>query len=491
MGHLLMKPRLANAAIVAFLAGPAAAETVTLSIEQTTQPGQSVFVSAPHPMLGNGAVQSAVKLVPQEYPVWQATFDMPAGVAFTPEFLVRNDSPANLPNPANVISSQVGEPVSTTEPAGDVGQRFTIWTSAATETVTGRVFTSADDFTPVDVVFELVEEADDTRQFRAHVTPQDVAMGRRFEILIDDNPITPSGGLRLHGRDLEYRHSQFFRGPAPEQPPLPARRETFTWTPSDARFKPRTIRVQLPRNYDRDTTATYPVLYAQDGQNVFAPGGPFGSWDLDIITRNFATQGEIPDIILVGIDNTSDRLVEYIPSWLSLSGNSGRGEDFLAIIRDELMPEVQSRYRVATGPENTTHIGSSLGGVLGFVAAHEFPDLFGTVVAMSPSTWIDRAEFISRATSTDPASRARLWIDSGTAGSSNDSYADTIALRDAMIAAGHAIGPHLAHAVGLNHQHNEAAWRLRSPDALRWAYNAVAPEISEHSDVFVIWGEGE
>ncbi len=462
-------------------------ESLTLSVEQATLPGQSVFVSAAHPMFGNDGVTTAVKLSPHDYPVWRATFDLPPGVGITPTFLVRSDAPSLLPDPANVISSTEGQPTGTSAPTNPIGQRFVIWTEPPATSVTARI--TGADFEPVEFPFTLDDL--DPRRFLGTASAEDVAMGRRIEIFVDGNLVTLSGGLRLHNRDLEYRHYQFFEGPAPEVIPLSARRETFTWTPTDPRFKARTIRVQLPRDYNRDTERTYPVLYAQDGQNVFSPGGPFGSWDLDIITRNFAISGELPDIILVGIDNTSDRNHEYIPSWLTLGGSPGRGEDFLAIIRDELMPEVQSRYRVATGPRNTAHIGSSLGGVLGFVAAHEFADTFGSVIAMSSSFWINRAEFIARATAVSPQQRARLWMDSGTAGASNDSYADTIAVRDAMIAAGHAIGPRFAHTVGLNHQHNEAAWRLRSPDATRWLYNATVPEVSEYSDLFVVTGPAE
>jgi len=479
------------AAVLIAVATVAAAESVMVSIEQETQLGQSVFVSAPHPLFGDGTVERSVKLSPHAYPTWQVSFDLPPGVMLTPTFLLRNDSPSQVPSSTNVIATQEGKPISTSPPASTIGQRFVIWTSPDVESVTARVFAAHLEFTPIEFDFTASDEFEDDSRFMGEVATEHVAMGRRLEIRVDGNTITPSGGLRLHGYDLEYRHGQFFRGAARILPPATTRRETFTWTPTDTRFKPRTIRIQLPRDYDNDMYRTWPVLYAQDGQNVFAPGGPFGSWDLDVITRNFATFGEIPDIILIGIDNTSDRNLEYIPSWLSLGDTSGRGEDYLALIRDELMPEIATRYRVASGPVNTAHMGSSLGGVLGFVATHEFSDTFGAVVAMSPSTWIDRAAFIARATAMEPDERARLWIDSGTAGTSNDAYVDTIALRDAMIAAGHAIGPGFAHAVGLNHQHNEAAWRLRSPDALRWLFNAVSPEVSEHTDVFIVNGPVE
>jgi predicted alpha/beta superfamily hydrolase len=88
---------------------------------------------------------------------------------------------------------------------------------------------------------------------------------------------------------------------------------------------------------------------------------------------------------------------------------------------------------------------------------------------MSPSFWLNRPGFLERARR-PPSSRARLLIDSGTAGMINDAYPDTIAVRDALIAGGHVLGPAFHHATGIGHAHNEAAWRERLPGALRWLY---------------------
>jgi predicted alpha/beta superfamily hydrolase len=259
-------------------------------------------------------------------------------------------------------------------------------------------------------------------------------------------------------------------GSAPGAPASIPRRESFTWTPSAPLFKPRTITVLLPRGYDDSTTRRYPVLYAEDGQNVFSPGGPFGSWDLDLIATDLMRSGEIPGIIIVAIDNGGiDRIAEYIPEWIVYEDVSTRGGEYLRLLIGEVMPEIDRRYRTKQGPANTAHLGSSLGGVIGFEAANEHADVFGAVVAMSPSFWLNRPGFVERA-GRPPSTRARLYIDSGTEGTRNDACADTMAVRDALIGSGHVFGAPFLHTVGLADGHNEAAWRGRLPGALRWLY---------------------
>ncbi|MCC5876870.1 MAG: hypothetical protein JJU11_11680 [Candidatus Sumerlaeia bacterium] len=279
-------------------------------------------------------------------------------------------------------------------------------------------------------------------------------------------------------QELEIRREHLVTGepgapPTFDPPPpeaSPARVETFVFNPGN--FSSRTIRVLLPKGYNEGTDP-YPLLLAQDGQNVFHPGGPFGTWNLDQTITQLIDEGSIPPIILVGVDNTNERFAEYIPNWGSLMGTDGRGNEFLAMIRDELIPELESRYRLSAEPEDRTHLGSSLGGLLGWEAAHSFRDTFGTVAALSPSFQIE-TETIMTMAAEEPSARSRLYIDSGTLGSTGDGYWNTIGVRDRLIESGHAIGPDFMHRVGLNQQHNEAAWRARSPRVLLWIYNPEA-----------------
>lgn len=350
----------------------------TLELEYQTQWGESVFVGADHPLLGNGDPTRAVKLSPHDYPRWSITLDLPEGTEFRPVFYLREDDFSRLADASNATLLE-------------------IW--------------------------------------RPHL-------------------VTGPSTMPPHFPDV---------GNSP-----PARVETFAFNPQH--FRERTIRVLLPKGYDPDKEGGYPLLLAQDGQNVFHPGGPFGSWDLDRTVTRLIDEKRIPPIILVGVDNTQDRFAEYIPNWGSLMGTDGRGTYFLAMIRGELIPELENRYNLAPGPENRTHLGSSLGGLLGWEAAHVYRETFGTVAALSPSFQIE-TEHILQMASSPPGSMSRLYIDSGTVGSTGDGYHNTMGVRDRLLQSGHALGPDFLHRVGLDMGHNEAAWRTRSQGVLLWIYN--------------------
>src|ERR1043166_4987820 len=60
----------------------------------------------------------------------------------------------------------------------------------------------------------------------------------------------------------------------------------------------------------------YPVLYLQDGQNVFSSAGPniafgWGSWELDKTADELCRAGKMQDIILAAVDNNPPRYPEY------------------------------------------------------------------------------------------------------------------------------------------------------------------------------------
>jgi len=329
------------------------------------------------------------------------------------------------------------------------------------------------------------------RVWTAQIPVEHVAMGRMIQFFLDGKPLPANGPVRLHGASVWWRHDQGFLSDPPETAPSAARRDLFSWTPSNPVFQARLIRVLLPRNYDNEPARHYPVLYAQDGQNLYAPGGTYGSWDLDQVVPNLIARGEMAEFIIVGIDNTSDRALEYTPEYAKGIAGDRRGHAYLEIVRDELMPIINQRYRTLTGPEYTSHLGSSLGGILGFEAAYEFRGTFGAVIAMSPAFWVGQEEFLARARRS-PDSHARVWIDSGTEGiGGNDGYWNTFQIRDAMMEVGNALGGPLQHALGLNQSHNEAAWKLRSPDALRWLYSpALAPAQPIGGNAWILTGDG-
>lgn len=148
----------------------------------------------------------------------------------------------------------------------------------------------------------------------------------------------------------------------------------------------RTIRVLLPRNYDKHSDRKFPVLYVQDGQNLFdAETSAFGHWKLREV---MARQPLYRQAILVGIDNTGhDRIHEYTP--FKRGKSDGRGEAYLQFVAGTVKPFIDSTYRTWPHREATGIAGSSLGGLLSFYAGLRHSSVFGKVGALSPSFWLN------------------------------------------------------------------------------------------------------
>ena len=99
----------------------------------------------------------------------------------------------------------------------------------------------------------------------------------------------------------------------------------------------RSFRVSLPDNYNKNTSAQYPLLLILDGQR-------YG----DVVANNarFLSQiGDIPQHVIVALDSTN-RLRDFTPTDSSDWVGDGGANLFLAFIEQELMPRLIKEYRV-------------------------------------------------------------------------------------------------------------------------------------------------
>ncbi len=148
----------------------------------------------------------------------------------------------------------------------------------------------------------------------------------------------------------------------------------------------RAIRVLLPRNYWKDTSRRFPVIYLTDGQNLFNPStAAFRHWKL----REFMARQPLKrQAILVGIDHGGiDRGHEYAP--FSRGKNGGQGDAFLQFMVHTLKPFIDQQYRTWSHREATGMVGSSLGGLITFYAGMQYSHVFGKIGALSPSFWFN------------------------------------------------------------------------------------------------------
>lgn len=145
----------------------------------------------------------------------------------------------------------------------------------------------------------------------------------------------------------------------------------------------RDIIVWLPPSYKKNTKKHYPVLYMNDGQNIFDPTTAFTGydWRVDEVADSLIAMKRIEEIIIVGIYNTLDRLPEY--------SDSDLGTAYMNFVINVVKPLVDSTYRTKSDKEHTGIIGSSLGGLSSLLFVWKRSDIFGMAGCMSTSFWYD------------------------------------------------------------------------------------------------------
>lgn len=207
-------------------------------------------------------------------------------------------------------------------------------------------------------------------------------------------------------------------------------------------------RVFLPPGYHENTLEHFPVVYMQDGQNLFfAEHAAFGAhWrvpeTLDLLDRMNALE----PVIVVGI-YPGDRMSEY-----TAPGYAAYGE-FLA---SQLKPRIDATFRTRPEPRHTSVIGSSLGGVATFYAGWTYPQVFGQAACLS-STFGYRDDLFERVGST-PLPATRFYLDSGWPG---DNYEAVRDMRARLLSRGLMSGRDLLYFSFPLAQHNERAWAER------------------------------
>jgi predicted alpha/beta superfamily hydrolase len=141
--------------------------------------------------------------------------------------------------------------------------------------------------------------------------------------------------------------------------------------------------IRKPADYDKDKDKNkkYPVLYLLDGQWHFKL--------LDAVIGGLVYDKWMPDIIVVGITYSGDkpdyealRAMDYTPSPGSQPG-SGDGAKFLKFIKTEVIPLIETNYRV--DPTRRILGGHSLGGLFTLYAMFDEPTLFWGYLVGSPA----------------------------------------------------------------------------------------------------------
>ncbi len=167
--------------------------------------------------------------------------------------------------------------------------------------------------------------------------------------------------------------------------------ETFTIN-SKILGEIRRINVYMPPGYAESPEARLPVLYMPDGgiaEDFLHVAG---------LVQVSAGNGTMRPFLLVGIENTERRRDMTGPTEneddKKIAPRVGGSAQFRKFIREELMPQVKSRYRTT---EETAIVGESLAGLFVVETFLVEPDLFDTYIAFDPSLWWNDQKLVKEA----------------------------------------------------------------------------------------------
>ena len=143
------------------------------------------------------------------------------------------------------------------------------------------------------------------------------------------------------------------------------------------------IDVSLPSKY-HESDEKYPVLYILDGNRNF--GIVAGTAKL------LNTGMDAPKVIVVGVGYKTDeehakyRSRDYLPTFSKDLEYSNGASSFLSFLEEELIPNIESSYRVSS---NRLLAGISYSGLFTMYALFNKPALFNNYLIGSPSLYYD------------------------------------------------------------------------------------------------------
>jgi predicted alpha/beta superfamily hydrolase len=225
-------------------------------------------------------------------------------------------------------------------------------------------------------------------------------------------------------------------------------------------IRPRDALVWLPPGYDEDRDLRYPVLYMQDGQNVFDPETSFigVSWQADEVAGRLMREGRIRNAIIVAVYNTEDREEEY--------GDTARGQAYMRFMVHGLKPFIDRTYRTIPERNTTSVMGSSMGGLISFLLAWNHPDIFSQAACLSPAFLLGGSNIIPVVRDFRGLRKTlRLYIDNGSEGLDRELQRGCDEMVAALLEQGFTPGQDLEWFHDDGGEHSETSWsrRLRHP----------------------------
>lgn len=231
-------------------------------------------------------------------------------------------------------------------------------------------------------------------------------------------------------------------------------------------IKTRRIAALLPHNYF-ETDRRYPVLYLQDGQNLFDDFAPFGNWAVDKKLALMSEKGQ-GDIIVISIDHAEhERIAEFTPSIRTRLGQ-GEGKKYVRFLADTLKPFVDKSFRTLTDRDHTGIGGSSMGGLISIYAGLMYPEVYSRLMIFSPSLWVAPNIHAQAQNFSEPYD-SKIYLYGG---QSEGAGVVPAILKFKQALQKYGFSDHVEFQVSIDPkgQHNEARWGEEFPKAVEWLF---------------------
>ncbi len=234
----------------------------------------------------------------------------------------------------------------------------------------------------------------------------------------------------------------------------------------------RDLVVYVPPMYDAQPERRYPVLFMQDGQNLFDPETSFikgNYWRLGETADELIASQQIDPLIIVGIYNTGvHRIDEYTPLEDKRLGG-GQADGYGQMLVEELKPFIDHSYRTLPGAENCGLGGSSLGGLVSLYLGLRYTWMFSKLAVMSPSVWWHSRAILRTVAQIQRKPELRIWLDIGTR-EGRRALPDARALKRDLIRKGWKRGKDLGYMEAQGAEHSEWAWAQRVAPMLKFLF---------------------
>jgi len=198
-----------------------------------------------------------------------------------------------------------------------------------------------------------------------------------------------------------------------------------------------------------------------DGQNLFDPASSsFGvDWQVDETCDSLIRLQIMEPVIVVGMYNTPDRTAEYTPGI--------KGTAYMNFVVNTVKPFIDANYHTMQDPKHTLIGGSSAGGIISFMLAWEYPEVFSGAICMSPAFKIENIDYVKTVKAYQGEKKDLFfYIDNGGVGLELRLQPGIDEMIDALEQKGYNEGSDFIWIHDAGAKHSESAWALRLPKAL-------------------------